>query len=83
MSRTGGRGSHITISRSFIQRNQLGRNHSKIKVGPIMTIVPMKDVKESTATNSAPLKNRRFKFVNMPTIVFEPSRFVIDLIGFL
>ena len=48
-----------------------------------MTIVPMKDVKENTATNNAPLKNGRFKFVNMPTIVFEPSRFVIDLIGFL
>lgn len=49
----------------------------------MMTIVPMKDVKESTATNNAPLKNRRFKFVNMPTIVVGPSRFVIDLIGFL
>ena len=43
----------------------------------------MKDVKESTATNSAPLKNRRFKFVNMLIIVVGPSRFVIDLIDFL
>ena len=48
-----------------------------------MTIVPMKDVKESTATNSAPLKNRRFKFVNMLIIVVRPRGFVIDLIGFL
>lgn len=72
---TVGRTSHQTIKRSLIQRNKLGHSHNRIKVEPIMTTGPRKDVGIVIAVNTTPLNNCLLNMVATTNAVYVLSNY--------